>query len=321
MNVIVKLRVAALVLVVLALAGPLGCRHNKKKRQAPAASPDYSIVLVIAANGNREWRLYRESHHFMTVIITNEAALAIRPHPGTDPNGWGSTLYMMPFLPGATLRGARVNALTPRSDGILVSASGLVSRGAGATFGSWSWTMRFMYDGTRRKVSGVAASYSISLDGPLTALTGDLNLYRIASNYLDNVPLLDSGVGDTGDTERTDYERDTDSSSWDPPDGNTFPLIPTQKLRVNALGWYNQVDTRALGFDFQIAPAYKPSLQVTMWNITSAIIPMIFGAIYPGGASAQDPFADNVGITPVVLQPFPETEYRFVFTFQSLAQP
>jgi len=40
-----------------------------------------------------------------------------------------------------------------------------------------------------------SGTYSINLAGALSASTGDLNLYKLASNYLVDVPLLDGLLG------------------------------------------------------------------------------------------------------------------------------
>ncbi len=49
--------------------------------------------------------------------------------------------------------------------------------------------------------------YYVSLDAPLDDNTGDLNLYKIASNYLNNVPLLCSTINEnTGDMQQANID-------------------------------------------------------------------------------------------------------------------
>jgi len=59
---------------------------------------DYSIQNV-----SEEYRMYKGDQHFMSLIY-QDSIYAFCPHPGNDPNGWGSTLYLQPFLPGAVLQ-------------------------------------------------------------------------------------------------------------------------------------------------------------------------------------------------------------------------
>lgn len=55
----------------------------------------YNVTDVI--NGATiEHRFYYNQQHFMTIIDAS-GTLAIRPHPGVDVNGWGSTLYLRLF--------------------------------------------------------------------------------------------------------------------------------------------------------------------------------------------------------------------------------
>ena len=48
----------------------------------------------------------------------------IRPHPGLDPNGWGSSLYLQPFLPGATLGGTSVTSYAIETNRVKVYLKG-----------------------------------------------------------------------------------------------------------------------------------------------------------------------------------------------------
>jgi hypothetical protein len=70
-------------------------------------------------------------------------------------------------------------------------------------------------------------------------------------------------------------------------------------MTINVLGKYNNVDTVAQGFA-RIAPASKPTTQVTLGSIAPTPS-MTFGALYDLAKEA-DFTADNVGITPLLLQ-------------------
>ena len=79
-------------------------------------------------------------------------------------------------------------------------------------------------------------------------------------------------------------------------------------------GAYNHVDTAAQGYD-SIDAAYKPSLLLTL-----AGAPMSFGGIYNLREQALF-FADNVGMQPLVLAPFSETELNFTLAMIPRSPP
>ncbi len=142
----------------------------------------------------------------MSVIDSDKygSILDIRPQPdgGATDNAWGSSLYMQPFLPGAVLRNTNIRPLLIDSDGIIIESTGKVSKGESETFGDWFFSMKFSYINSER-VEGSGA-YAISLDAPLNTINKDLNIFRIASNYLSDVPLRSGGIGDTGDMQKAD---------------------------------------------------------------------------------------------------------------------
>ena len=68
----------------------------------------------------------------------------------------------------------------------------------GRDYGSWAFGMYFRYDELHRHILG-NGTYAIRLAGNLGDQTGDLNIFKIARNYLDDVPLLSGGIVNTGD--------------------------------------------------------------------------------------------------------------------------
>ncbi len=277
------------------------------------------VVRQINTSGTVEYRFYCTNHHFMT-LIDQGGTQNYRPHPGFDPNGWGSSWYMQPFLPGAQLRHTRIKSIVPHAQGIDIHATGNVSYGA-SPFGSWSSNMRFAYNITQKKITGTG-SYSIALPYNLSGFA-DLNLYKIASNYLRNVPLISGGVGDTGDMSRANVRGTTSwtTFTWTPPGiPSHFPLDVTSSMRIEVVGEYNQVDTRRMGFNFSIAPAYKPTLSVNLTARTPNT-PISFGGFYDTRQN-QSFWADNVGITPLILRwVATRTAYDFLVEFSSEALP
>ena len=277
----------------------------------------YSVGQVI--NGNKvEHRFYCNDHHFLT-IIDDDGTFNIRPHPGLDVDGWGSSWYMQPFLPGAVLKHTTIESIIAYIDGIEVKASGYVSKGAADTYGTWNTTLKFTYGPIAKEVNG-DGSYGVKLAGSLSSTTGDLNLFKIASNYLDDVPLLTGGIGDTGDMQYANVIGNSyPDFIWNPPTQPAhFPGDQTDYLSIDVSGELNEVDTAAQGY-VSIEPAYKPSLKVVL-DSTQAGIPMIFGGIYDLGKS-QDFWEDNIGITPLILQPTGIINYNFDVEFNSKALP
>ncbi len=252
--------------------------------------------------------------HFGTVI-SEDGSVIFRPHPGMDPNGWGSSLYTQPFLPGAILGHATVDAITADTGGILLQASGSVSEGTSDTFGSFTISATCTYDRTTSDARCLG-EYTIHLDGALSDATGDLSVLRLASNYLDDVPLLSGGIGDTGDMSHATASGTGLQVSWIPEDQpGFFPQDRVDDLEIAVVGKYNEVDSVALEYPPPgIEAAQKPSLDLRLTSSTLGL-PMIFGAIFDT-AKAQDPYADNVGITPVVLKnETPITDLEFTIEF------
>ena len=305
-----------------------------------SSAENYSISQVTAPNGAVEYRLKKDDRHFLSVI-NNHGAFIIRPHPGDDINGWGSSLYMQAFLPGAKQKHSTIDSVVAGVDGVEVNSHGKVSRGANSTFGDWQFNMNFSFNQNEKEIIG-EGQYFIQIPQPLTKAKvdsefvrknnprlykiitenpklsfGDLNLYKLASNYLHDVPLLDNGIGDTGDMQRADiYFNDVFQLSWFPLDATEFfHFVFIDNLAADVLGQYNNVDTAAQGHE-RIEPAYKPDMKVTLDSHQSGI-PMIFGGIYNLNFS-QVFESDNIGITPLILQRQTDlTDFGFDVSFQS----
>ena len=281
----------------------------------PLTGDGYSTNRFVVGS-SVESRLYFNGHHFLT-ILTDNGTFNLRPHPGVDPNGWGSSWYLQPFLPGSVLQGTSLQDITVTASDIMVTAAGIVSQGTNSSYGTWILSLSLSYDPALKQVQGTGG-YSITLSGALSDSTGDLNLCRIASNYLDEVPLLDGTIGDTGDMSVAAVSgQGLTPFNWCPPlQPSQFPNNPTDSLAIEVVGDYYQLDATAQSY-CAIQAAYKPTLTVVFASRTNNI-PMIFGGIYDT-ASATAFFADNVGITPLVLKTSALTQYTFDVTFTSAA--
>lgn len=288
----------------------------------PIIVKNWPISYAIERVG-MEHRFICAGHHFMTLIDDN-GTLNLRPHPGVDENGWGSSWYAQPFLPGAVLGHTLIETIEARDgEGIHLVASGNVSRDSSATYGTWSITLNFECNRAEKKILG-SGEYVINLESQLTSETGDLNLFKIASNSLDDVPLLSGEIGDTGDMKwvvvaKGDNEEELWFSPWDPPERPAHcPTDETNHLGIEVIGQCNNVDTEAQGYD-PIEPAYKPSMKVVLIS-QQATVGVRFCGMYDLDKS-NDFWEDNVGITPIVYRTSPETEFRFDVKFESTALP
>lgn len=277
------------------------------------------------------------THHAFTVIQA-AGVFAVRTHPGTDPNGWGTTLYLQPFFPGAVLRGASVRLCEPIENGVRLSAEGTICLGKRGASGSWAADLWLRYDAERAHVEGTG-TYRLSLLKGLDELrAGDLNLLKIASNYLQDVPRQDGTRGDTGDVGTATFSFDGHAIPWNLRDPATSAFfLPDQAARASLTcalsGHLYDVDSRAQGFDaISIARAQKPSLDLTL--TTDADHPL---SVFAQRASGLDPEAtrrydrpvrmseaywhDNVGITPLIMAAdCHEKDFTFGIELHSEAQ-
>jgi hypothetical protein len=242
-------------------------------QMASGLRPFYYIDPFIIAPNKTEYRFIKDGHHFLSFMNFN-GTCNFRPHPGFDPNGWGSSWYAQPFLPGAVLGHTIIDSIDATNDYIRIEVHGNVSRGLASTYGTWSLVMTFIYTKAEKKIVGTG-EYVIFIDGQLSGTTGDLNLYKIASNYLDDVPLLSGGNGDTGDMSRADVTGSFAPYSWIPPNQPShFPSDTTDTLSINVIGQYNNVDTAAQGYA-PIQTAFKPSMKVKLISQTATLLSKI----------------------------------------------
>lgn len=278
---------------------------------------DYRVEAYPGGQDIEEYRLFCGDKHFLSVIIDN-GTFNLRPHPGEDINGWGSSLYLQPFFPGAVLTHSSIPIITATDYGIEVEAGGAVSLHTNETYGSWTASLALRCHPLGKMISG-DGTYQINLDGPM-ATHGDLNLYRIASNYLVDVPLLSGGSGNTGDMEKVHYAYDGGVIfDWNLiQNSGHFPADEANQLMVEVVGACNEVDTAAQGYA-PIAAAAKPGLKLVLTSqVPSAKIR--FGAFYDISKN-QDFWEDNVGVTPLINSNSTDTAFTFDIDFMATSIP
>ncbi len=282
----------------------------------------YAVAQTIT-NNTTEYRCYLHGHHFLSLISTN-GTFDLRPHPGVDRNGWGSSLYLQPFLSvsNVELSHTIISNVLATPDGVSTIATGSVSGPNLTTYGTWSCALNFSYNPTNKEVTG-NGSYAITLAGPLSATTGDLDLYKFASNLLTNVPVLSGGLTNTGDMSGNLVSGSNSTRqillTWDlPSQSGTSPTDNFDFLSVTVFGNYNQVDTAAQG-KCPIQAAYKPTLTVSVTSHQSGL-PLRFCGIYTT-TQAQNFAADNIGINALIKNLTSVTNYAFDVVIQSTALP
>jgi len=72
------------------------------------------------------------------VLRDQHGAFAVRAHPGVAVNGWGTTVYLHPFLSGVALTGSTIAEVAAGGYGAAVSASGDLRNAAEVLKGGWT---------------------------------------------------------------------------------------------------------------------------------------------------------------------------------------
>lgn len=273
---------------------------------AAATPPHYSVIKKVDTNEGTEYRFKKNSFHFMSLIY-KDGQFILRPNPsgGKNDKGLGTSLYAQPFLPQGVLKDAFVESPYGNAQGIHTKASGKVSRGDLDTYGNWSSDFVFTYDRVNEKIIKGHGKYKITLDDKLSE---DLNLFKISSKYLDNVPLVSGETGDTGDMKKVMYN----GVAWIP-DGQYpeyYPTGETDRLSIDVKGQCNQADG--------VSPALKPNFKVIIEFIESNTddgTRISFGAKYVADQNVFSP--DNVGITPLIAKTSTQTDFKFDMDFES----
>jgi hypothetical protein len=298
----------------------------------------YHVVPEAAYGNDHEIHLMCGATHFASVVITNASvggtfSAVLRSRPGADINGWGPGHHLAAFLAGSDAAGPikPVAAATASVDGISVTVSGSVNK-AGGTYGTWNTTMLLVFDQAGKAIGGTG-SYQVNLAGSLASAGADLNLGRMASNYLTSVPLQCGGTGNSGDTSQVQIERvGLSTAVWDwATYPSTCPSDASTNMTIDAVGNCNDVDTKAMGLtDPTIVSVYKPGYSLNFESLSGTPL-MIFCGTYtkgvtdnrcPGIDVSRCPFDDNLGMEHIVKQGTETgTSLSFKLTSRSYAMP
>ena len=283
------------------LLGALLAVHYPQQSAAAYAVSEF----VDVATGNVEQQLFLDGFQWGAVITTPEQAVALRFHPSADPNGWGTTWYPSPFLAGGSPRATHIASIAVDGEqGIALTLAGAVADGLSDDYGSFTVTMVMQFDAVRREVAAVG-TLAIDLHGGLAARERDLNLGRLASNFLRGVPVQGGAPGtlaNTGDMRLVEVQRDggTLNEEWNPAlSAAHVPGDRSRGLALDVIGAVNRVDTAALGAGFQIAVAEKPSFLLEL----AAPAPLLSAGFFYDTSESRNFAADNIGVVPLILFP------------------
>lgn len=278
-----------------------------------AGSSYETELFVDSETGNKEYRLKLDGFHFGTLLADTEGRVIFRPHPDQDDvNGFGTSWFINPFLSGGDARMGSIDSVSASGTQVDILLTGAVEGAASASFGTWELKGEFQYDSAHERVTGFGL-LTIKLNTMLSLAGADLNLERLSSNYLRNVPLQTGGMGDTGDMEKAllRYSSEAAPKEWLPPILPAhFPQELSYDLDIEVVGQNNIVDTLALGEPFQIQIARKPTLRL---RFTSTDSQMIAGMVWDS-SKGQDFSADNVGINHLITKES-TTDMSFAFTY------
>jgi hypothetical protein len=232
-----------------------------------SALGSYRVETVID-KAHVEYRMYKDGFHFNSLIWTGGTlpyrgcyqvqvcptdyakwALINRPHVEADVNGWGSSVYWNPYVRGSgsdsttDAENGWVRDIDNTVNGVFVRAEGRVARGnQGGTFGTFETVRRIAYDAAAKAMQG-AGTLQIILNGSLAAAGLDLNVERIASNQMPDVPLWTGDRGTTGDIEHVKYAYANGTPlTWLPVNTPMTPMgtIPTTLARRYPSNWPEQ---------------------------------------------------------------------------------
>ena len=296
-----------------------------------AAWGQYSIQSVPDPNdsGNWEYQMDYGGFHFGTVIVQADSGVATATSPGLliarlhpdqindaeGINGWGSSYQLNPFLSNVQPSGGTVTSSSTDANGIEFvlggPVKGLAPNQINTTinYGTFTLAATFSYNPTTQKVTesanlAVSLSYTLAASGTAGA---DLDLGRITSNYLTNVPLQGGGTDNTGDMSAANVSYGAGypyNFIWLPglsgTGASTSPTDKTNNLNIGVIGTINRVDGVALGQGF-LAVAAKPTMDVTTTSTSFLSVSANYNTTEPPGVG-QDPYADNIGIVQQVLK-------------------
>jgi hypothetical protein len=278
----------------------------------------YHVAPETAYGNDHEIHLLCGATHFSSIVITNATiggvfSAVLRSKPGTDIDGWGPGHHLAAFLAGSDATGPIKPSVTATAtvEGITVTASGSVNR-VGGSYGTWNTSILLTYDQAGKKISA-AGSYQVNLAGSLAAAGHDLNLGRMASNYLTSVPLQCGGTGNTGDTSQVQIERvGLSTAVWDWVNyPSTCPSDTSTNMTIDAVGNCNDVDTKVMQLtDPTIHSVYKPGYKLNFESLSGTPMMIFCGAYSHGSADdrcpgmdiSRCPFDDNLGMEHIVRQ-------------------
>jgi len=260
----------------------------------------------ILSEQNKETRIKKDKDHFAT-LIEKENSIAIRLNPLKNKDSWGSTIYLQPFMPYSRFENSNPVMIENFQKNLILNIGGEIS-GLKKDKNKWNINSIIKFDKSNKKIE-IEGQYKILLNEP----THNLNLLRVSSNYLYEVPLLSNRIGNTGDISKIIYTIDEKKKIWNPLlNPSHFPQDTAQKIKLELKENYNNIDTKAQGYE-SIKAVNKPNILI---DLQSEDIDFLFGGMYDLNKSKKF-WEDNIGV--VVLSKSNMTEYIINFRIRSYA--
>ena len=290
--------------------GPRRTRHLtfealEEKRLLAVTATD------VAVDGNQELKVFDNGEQAAVIVRDPAKSVVFRANDRFDINGWGSSLFLVPFIRGGDSTGGALTSFSVVDDVVHITASGAIG-GPNGGEGVFAMTGEIRV-GSSPEQAVLTASLRIDLNDTLANLD-DLNLGRLSSNILHDVPsLYGPGNVTTGDILNDVTFRFSDAANatihhWTPTTTpGHFPSGADEKgsyIKIETTGVINEVDTEAQGRvdgngqPVAIAAARKPSLS---WEIRSrtAGVELVFGGIFTTSEATLFE-KDNIGVTPLI---------------------
>jgi hypothetical protein len=286
-----------------------------EERVMPTQTIQNTIITNNYSNGT-EYKIILKGKHVASLIYQNHEIM-LRGHPGDDEDGWGTTEYLKPFFSNIDFFMGYINIdIKIQGNSCYLKTSGTIPGEIqdyryhypiSVIFGTFDRTVILNYDANNKKLTE-SGTLNIKYNYFVTDYEGDLNITKIASLYLTDVPLLNGTNGNTGDMGVPHVTGQNLNFDWHPDlQPGHFPNDHTKYLTIDLPAENNIVDSARQGYS-AIKSAYKPGFKISIESAED--IAMIFGGIYTT-AYAKQFWQDNIGITPLILMSEPKTNFNF----------
>jgi len=272
-------------------------------------------VIASEVNDIVELNLLYNSKHIMS-LTNKDGFLKIIPDPGNETNRESTIWYPQPYLKGAVKGDTQIVNSYADNNGFHLKAMGNVFNSDSLSTGVWTLIMDFTYNLEKEMINGIG-EINIVLGTDLDVIGDNLFVYKITSNYIEDVELINpDGFGNTGNMEKiTAKFGENESLVWLPyQNPEFFPEIYNGQLSINVKGQYNNADTSTIN-KISKEPSYKPSVSIQL-KTGEPYAKLNFGASYDY-TNNKNYLSENVITNPIISKQTQETNFQFTIEFNS----